>query len=220
MTVTPDYRATALTRTIKALREDLVDESGPRISTMRNYRFAILVYEPEEEWELRRQMRELSVELQANGWIVHSISLQQLLLDRIKRDFGQETIDKLIELEKKVAQRSPDRALTFLKQKLIQVLEGPDGLAADVAADVDQLVAANPDKAERTVVFLGRTGALYPFMRTSALLKHLDGHTHNVPVVLLYPGRKDGDSGLSFMGELPADRDYRPRIYTSDSYKL
>jgi hypothetical protein len=65
---------------------------------------------------------------------------------------------------------------------------------------------------ERAVVFLGRAGALYPFMRLSALLKHLDGHTHNVPVVLLYPGRRTAD-GLSFMDQMPPDRDYRPRIY-------
>jgi hypothetical protein len=34
-----------------------------------------------------------------------------------------------------------------------------------------------------------------------------------VPVVLLYPGKVVGETGLSFMGVLPADRDYRPRIY-------
>jgi len=63
------------------------------------------------------------------------------------------------------------------------------------------------------VIFLGRAGGLYPFLRTSALLKHVAGHTQNVPIVLLYPGKVVGESGLSFMGLLPADRDYRPRIY-------
>jgi len=32
-------------------------------------------------------------------------------------------------------------------------------------------------------------------------------------VVLLYPGERRGEAGLSFMGELAPDRDYRPRIY-------
>ena len=31
--------------------------------------------------------------------------------------------------------------------------------------------------------------------------------------VLLYPGEQRGDKGLSFMGMLNADSDYRPRIY-------
>jgi len=45
------------------------------------------------------------------------------------------------------------------------------------------------------------------------LLKHIDGKTRNIPVVLLYPGKRVDKSGLSFMCELPPDRDYRPRIY-------
>jgi hypothetical protein len=30
---------------------------------------------------------------------------------------------------------------------------------------------------------------------------------------LLYPGERRGPTGLSFMGELDPDTDYRPRIY-------
>jgi hypothetical protein len=33
------------------------------------------------------------------------------------------------------------------------------------------------------------------------------------PVVLLYPGERRGTTGLSFMGMLNSDNDYRPRIY-------
>jgi len=45
------------------------------------------------------------------------------------------------------------------------------------------------------------------------LLRHLDGQTGNVPVVLLYPGSRQGSTALSFMGILNSDSDYRPRIY-------
>jgi len=31
--------------------------------------------------------------------------------------------------------------------------------------------------------------------------------------VLLYPGLRTGSTGLSFMGEIDPDHDYRPRIY-------
>ena len=56
-------------------------------------------------------------------------------------------------------------------------------------------------------------GSLYPFLRTSALLKHIDGKTRNIPVALLYPGVRLPENALSFMEELSADRDYRPRLY-------
>ena len=68
-------------------------------------------------------------------------------------------------------------------------------------------------EAERTLALIGRAGALYPFFRSSALLKHLDGRTEHVPVVLLYPGERRSKTSLSFMGELEPDSDYRPRIY-------
>jgi len=71
----------------------------------------------------------------------------------------------------------------------------------------------HPDRVDRTLALIGRAGALYPFFRSSALLRHLDGRTRNVPVVLLYPGKRRGPTGLSFMGILDPDNDYRPRIY-------
>lgn len=221
MTLSLDFRTRPLTKTLMALEQDLIDENGPRISTMRNYRFAIAVYPPGEEWELRQGLSDLSDRLKKEGWIVHTISLQRMLLDRLKRDLGERNIERIIAREKRLVERgTPERALNYLEGKITKIVEGPDGLAADIADEIDELVTENPDRAERIVVFIGRTGAMYPFMRTSALLKHLDGRTQHVRVVLLYPGHKQGENGLSFMSELPPDRDYRPRIYTPDSLKI
>ena len=221
MTLSDDYRTRPLQRTLKALEQDLIDDEGPRISTMRNYRFAIAVYPPAEEWDLRRGLSDLSERLKQEGWIVHTISLHRMLVDRIKRDLGERNVERIIEREKRLVERgSPDRALNYLDGKVARLVEGPEGLAADIVDEIEELVQAHPDDAERIVVFIGRTGAMYPFMRTSALLKHLDGRTHHVRVILLYPGEKKGESGLSFMNELPPDRDYRPRIYTPDSLKI
>ncbi|MCC6559681.1 MAG: DUF1788 domain-containing protein, partial [Polyangiaceae bacterium] len=87
------------------------------------------------------------------------------------------------------------------------------GLAADVARVVGDFADRHPEHVDRALVLIGRAGALYPFFRTSALLKHIDGRTRNLPVVLLYPGKRRDVTALSFMGELEPDRDYRPRIY-------
>ena len=206
------FARTPLEEGIAALRRDLVAEDGPRISTMRNYRFAILQYRPAEELKLRQEIRRLVGELQAEGWGVREISLQKLLLDRI-RSTGQEAIDALVSREKRLYEKDPERALAHLRDRIAPHIEGPDGLAADVARLINDFAAAYPDQADRTLIPIGRAGALYPFFRSSALLKHIDGKTRNLPVVLLYPGERKDTTGLSFMGELPADRDYRPRIY-------
>jgi hypothetical protein len=195
-----------------ALRKDLIDEEGAQISTMRNYRFAIVPYLPEDEFKLRRHVQTLVGDLKAAGWVVLTISLQKLLLDRIRR-LGDDVVARMIERERDTSEASWELGLNYLRGKLAPEIEGADGIAADVSRAICEFADANPDKSERTLVIVGRAGSLYPFFRTSSLLKHLSGRTKNVPVVLLYPGERRGDSGLSFMGVVNPDSDYRPRIY-------
>jgi hypothetical protein len=195
------------------LRRDLIDPDGPRISTMRNYRFAILRYDPADEFKLRAEVRRLSTDLIANGWVVLTISLQRLLLDRI-RDRGEHWVERVISGERRASHQEPGRGLNYLKAKLAPLIEGPEGIAADCSRIIADYTGAHPDQTDRTLALIGRAGALYPFFRSSALLRHLDGRTGHVPVVLLYPGQRVGQTGLSFMGELNSDNDYRPRIYS------
>ena len=84
-----------------------------------------------------------------------------------------------------------------------------EGAARLIGAFADE----SPAGPDRSLVLIGRAGALYPFFRSSALLKQIDGRTRSIPVVLLYPGERKDTTALSFMGELNSDRDYRPRIY-------
>jgi hypothetical protein len=194
------------------LRADLIHEDGPQISTMRNHRFAIVPYAPADEFELRAEVQKLATQLVEHGWVVLSISLQRLLIDRI-RTLGAEHIAWIAETERALSQYDLHRGMNSLKEELAPLIEGPDGLAADCVRIIAEHVEANPDKVERTLVLIGRAGALYPLFRSSALLRHLDGRTGHIPVVLLYPGERRGLTGLSFMGELEPDNDYRPRIY-------
>lgn len=201
-----------LERAIEALRRDLLTDGSAQISTVKNYNFAILPYAPDREFWVRKRIHGLCAELRDAGWTTGTIALHAVLLARLRRE-GADFIDSLITREKRAFRPDdPWRGLNLLKEKVVNVIEGPDGIAADVVREVERIIEEHVDAA-RTVIFLGRAGALYPFLRTSALLKHIAGHTRNVPVVLLYPGKVTSESGLSFMGLLPADRDYRPRIY-------
>lgn len=206
------FHQTPMQEAVAALRKDLVRDDAPHISTMRNYRFAIVPYDPKEEFRLRLEIRKLSDELKNSGWMVLSINLQQLLLDRVRAQ-GEEFVQRLIEREKRTAKKSVERGLQDLQSRLAPLIEGPDGIAADCSRIICEYADRNEDKLDRTLAIIGRAGALYPFFRSSALLRHLDGRTKNVPVVLLYPGERRGDKGLSFMGLLDPDSDYRPRIY-------
>lgn len=200
-------------KAFEALRQDLIHEDGPRISTMRNYRFAILQYDPADEYAVRQETQRLYADLKAYGWDVLTLDLQQRLFARI-REQGEDFAARVIETEKRMAQIALPRGLSYLKSKLTGLIEGPDGLAADCSREIRAHVAKHPDRVDRTLALVGRAGALYPFFRSSALLRHLDGKTDNVPVVLLYPGVRRGPTSLSFMGVLDPDSDYRPRIYS------
>lgn len=70
---------------------------------------------------------------------------------------------------------------------------------------------ADPDPL-RDIVFILRTGALFPVYRTFSLLEQLKGRVH-VPTVLFCPGDLDGAAGLRFMGVLDAEHNYRPKIF-------
>ncbi|MDX2024317.1 MAG: BREX protein BrxB domain-containing protein [Deltaproteobacteria bacterium] len=212
------HHPTRLATAVEALRKDLLLEGGPRIATLRNYNFAILPYDPAAEFEVRERIHRLCQDLRESGWNTFTIALNRLLLRRL-RSLGNEYLEKTINREKRLFEKGLERSLEHLKSQVVDELEGPNGLAADVVKEIERFMSQPAQDGttslspERTVIFIGRAGSLFPFFRTSSLLKHMADHTHNLPVVLLYPGKSVGDTGLSFMGVLPADRDYRPRIY-------
>lgn len=207
------FARSTLDDAFRALKQDLLAPGGPRISTMRNYRFAIVPYRPADEFKLRRLVRRLTDDLRAENWSILSISLQKLFLDRV-RALGAAEVERIVGREKRLRTKDdPERALEHVREKIAPLIEGTDGIAADVARLIERFAAEAPGDEDRTLVLLGRAGALYPFFRSSALLKHIDGKTQNFPVVLLYPGERRDTTTLSFMGEVPSDRDYRPRIY-------
>jgi hypothetical protein len=205
------FERTPLDVALEALERDLKAEGGPAISAMRNYRFAILAYRPGDELRLRSGIRRLSESLVSDGWDVLSISMQALYLERL-RSLGEDALGSIAARERRTWAKSPERALNYLAEQISPVVEGEGGIASEVIARIERFAADKTLDPDRTVVFIGRAGALYPFFRTSSLLKHIDGKTFDLPVVLLYPGVKDNNA-LSFMGRLAADRDYRPRIY-------
>jgi len=206
------FQRTPLQQAFAALRSDLIHGDGPRISTMRNYRFAIVPYDPRDEFRLREHVHRLGTELREHGWFVLTISLQALLLERVRAQ-GPDWAERVAAMEARLARRSGERGVNYLKNKLAPLIEGADGIAADVARIIGDHARAHPEQVDRTVAFVGRAGALFPFFRSSALLRHVDGRTGNIPVILLYPGERRGQTGLSFMGVLDPDNDYRPRIY-------
>ena len=95
-----------------------------------------------------------------------------------------------------------------------KAIEDVHKLLADRVPLVDLVAERMPSDPDprKDVVFIVRTGALFPVYRTFSLLEQLKGRVV-VPTVLFYPGDLDGAAGLRFMGVLHAEHNYRPKIF-------
>jgi hypothetical protein len=170
-----------------------------KLSAYHDMPYAIFRYDPEEEFELRKQATLLKTRLEQRGKRVRRISLAECL-DAAMRT--QRPLEEWFEAERLQGTQT-------VVETIHAVLSDQD-----YAPLVDLVASQLPDDGdpERDIVFIQRTGALFPVYRTFSLLEQLKGRVH-VPTVLFYPGLLDGAAGLRFMGELDAEHNYRPKIF-------
>ncbi len=87
----------------------------PRISVYHDLPFAILRYDPTEEWELRQEINLLGTRLENVGKEVHDISMSEFLWKAIDETEG---MDVLAGLEREEGyRRAQDQVTTYLSDK-------------------------------------------------------------------------------------------------------
>lgn len=182
------------------LERDLL-ASPMRISAHSDLPFAILRYEPEDEWAMRREARQLTTKLEQARRTVVPISLAELLWQAIDETEG---MDAIVRVER-------DFGFSFAQDAVTTILSEPDlrplpETLAQRMADLDP---------ERDVVFLMHAPAMAPnIYQMSRLLDEMQGRTRT-PAILFYPGTLEGVVGLRFMGleNREAMGNYRVKVY-------
>lgn len=169
----------------------------PRISAYHSMPYAIFRYDPAEEYELRAQVGMLQTRLEQRGKRVTRISLAECL-DAAMR--GERALEEWFEVEREMG---TDTVVDTVHDVL-----SDEGLLERLVTE-QMPTDADP---HRDIVFILRTGALFPVYRTFTLLEQLHGRV-TVPTVLFYPGDLEGPAGLRFMGVLEAEHNYRSRIF-------
>ena len=179
--------------------EPILASSDPRpaLSAYHDMPYALFRYDPEDEFELRREITMLQTRLEQKAKRVARISLAECLEAAMTT---LEPLDNWFEAERKHGTEA--------------VIDTIHSTLADEVPLVDLVAARMPDDPDplRDIVFINRAGALYPVYRTFSLLEQLKGEV-TVPAVLFYPGTLDGAAGLRFMGVLDAEHNYRPKIF-------
>jgi hypothetical protein len=179
----------------------------PRISVYHDLPFAIMRYDPSDEWELRREIKLLATRLEAVGKDVHFIPMSELLwsaLEKVHQKDDDEGLEALIELEKARGYiEAQQQVTTYLSSKVWIPLWD---LLADRLASISS---------GNSVVFLTRAAAMSPgIFHMSMLLDKMHGKT-KVATILFYPGSIEGTTGLRFMDlkDREALGNYRVKIY-------
>jgi hypothetical protein len=180
------------------LEPDLaLPDPRPRISAYHDMPYAIFRYDPQDELHLRQQVSQLETRLDQKGKRIRRISLAACLDEAMR---SQRPLADWFQAER--------------EQGVQTIVETVHSVLAEFQPLVD-LVASRlpiPQDPLRDIVFILRTGALFPVYRTFSLLEQLKGRVH-APAILFYPGTLDGAAGLKFMGVLEAEHNYRPKIY-------
>jgi bacteriophage exclusion system BrxB-like protein len=168
-----------------------------KLSAYHDMPYAIFHYEPESEFELRRQVAMLQTRLEQKGKRVVRISLAECLDEAMR---SQQPLDEWFRVEREMGTAT--------------VIDTVHAVLSEYSPLVELVAKRLPPEQDplTEVVFIVRTGALFPVYRTFSLLEQLKGRIQS-PSVLFYPGTLDGASGLRFMGVLEAEHNYRPKIF-------
>jgi hypothetical protein len=184
---------------LKQTLEPLLELPDPRqrISAYHDMPYALFRYDPEDEFELRKQVTLLETRLSQKGKRVRRISLAECLDEAMR---SQRSLEEWFNAERELGVEA--------------IVETVHSVLSEYSPLVDLVASRMPEDADplRDIVFILRTGALFPVYRTFSLLEQIKGRVH-VPTVLFYPGNFDGAAGLRFMGVLDAEHNYRPKIF-------
>ncbi len=179
----------------------------PRINVYQDLPFAIMRYDPADEWELRREIKLLATRLEATGKNVCMIPMSELLwsaLKKVTQKDDDEGLDAIIALEK-------DRGFVAAQQQVTMYLSSKVWVPLWDLLE-ERFASIQP---ENSVVFLTRAAAMSPgIFHMSMLLDKMQGKT-KVPTILFYPGSIEGTTGLRFMDlkDREALGNYRVKIY-------
>jgi hypothetical protein len=199
-------RVSSLRDSIDPLESDL--KAVPlRINVYHDLPFAIMRYDPTDEWELRRETELLATRLEGVGKEVHIIPMAELLwsaLEKVHQKDDDEGLEALIALEK-------ERGFVEAQQQLATYLSDKVWIPLWDLLE-ERLASINP---ESSVVFLTRVASMSPgIFNMSMLLDKMQGIT-KVATILFYPGSIEGTTGLRFMDlkDREALGNYRVKIY-------
>jgi len=157
-----------------------------------------LVFHPRYILEVKRLMKEWKAKLKHDGWTAETLSMADTI-----HDLFRNYIDREDWLEADENRQFDPESFEQLKKSQKSVLETDDALKKRIEEKLQSLAGR-----EKTVLFITDVEALHPYTRVGVLEHQLLGKVA-VPMVVLYPGTREGATSLRFLGFYPPDGNYR-----------
>lgn len=157
-----------------------------------------LVFHPKYILEVKRLMKEWKAKLKNEGWTAETFSMA-----KATHDLFQNYIDREDWVESDENRQYDSESFEVLKESQKSVLENDDALRSKIEQRLTSLAGK-----QKTVLFITDVEALHPYLRVGTLEHGLVGKV-TVPLVILYPGTREGATSLRFLGFYPPDGNYR-----------
>lgn len=154
-----------------------------------------LIFPPEEMLRVKRHLKAWKTQLILSGWDVEVVSLA-LLLDGF---FKNHPLRQFWLTGEQANPGDIESVNTTLREALLSSNVVETKILATLAD-----LAAKPNG----LLLVTDVEALHPYLRIGAIEQRLTGKV-SVPMVILYPGTRSGQSNLSFLGIYPEDGNYR-----------
>lgn len=157
-----------------------------------------LVFEPGQMRPVRRALRTWRARLDLDGWTPEVVSVAEVLAQAL-RDHPRRALWERFETD----------PLNFEvhRKTLASALGQGEAVQAALLAAVERLRGA-----DRPILFVADVEALHPYLRVGTIENGLQGRLGGVPTVVLYPGRRIGESPIRFLGFYEPQTDYRATI--------
>jgi len=157
-----------------------------------------VVFHPKYILEVKRLMKEWKAKLELDGWKAETLSMADAV-----HGLFRAYIDRDDWLEDDANKQFDSESFETLKESQKSVLESEGALKNLIEAKLQGLAGH-----ENTVLFLTDVEALHPYLRVGVMEQQLLGKV-TVPMVVLYPGTREGQTSLRFLGFYPPDGNYR-----------
>lgn len=167
-----------------------------------------LVFPVAEILEVKRQTKTWLARLANDGWHVVSLSLvdtiASLLQNNRLRKIWLATEKQLVAQAEKNSKPLDPREIN---KTLSKALSENSKLAPELAARLDAAVA-EAEAQPNGLLLLTDLEALHPYLRINTIEAYLSGRVRR-PVIVLYPGLREGKTSLRFLEFYPPDPNYR-----------